>query len=162
MDDDTRRLLDLYPRIFFACHRRHTRDASTGVTLSAHQCSILDHLDLVHPLTLNSLAQHMGVTPATMSIHIDRLEGLGYVARVRDREDARKVQLRLTRKGERIKSAQSVLDPCDVASLLCQLEPEDRRRALDGLALLAQAAGSMMKAKKNKRVDVGAPPKDRS
>ena len=75
------RLLDAYPRIYFACHTRHVRDPQTQRLLSRHQASVLDHLDEVEPTTLMDLARHMGVTPGTMSIAIDRLERKGYVRR---------------------------------------------------------------------------------
>ena len=72
-DVEVRRLLEAYPRIFFACHTRHVRDPETGGELSAHQASILDHLDEVDAMSMTSLAGHMGVTVATMSLAIDRL-----------------------------------------------------------------------------------------
>src|SRR5687768_9728358 len=102
---DVRTLLDAYPRIYFACHRRHVRDPQTHRLLSAHQASILDHLDTVDPTTLGVLAGHMGVTPATMSIAIDRLVRSGYVTRTRSAIDRRRAELRLTESGQRIKSA---------------------------------------------------------
>lgn len=154
MDDPASRLMALYPRIFFACHRRHVRDPKTRVTISAHQGSILDHLDTVHAISLNTLADHMGVTPGTMSIHVDRLEELGYVRRQRDAEDGRKVRLRLTKAGERVKCAQSVLDPEDVAAMLAGLSPREREQALEGLALLAKAAEKLMRSKAQGRREV--------
>ena len=42
-------VLECYPQIYFACHRRHVRDSATRELLSAHQASILDHLDDVEP-----------------------------------------------------------------------------------------------------------------
>ncbi|PYR63562.1 MAG: hypothetical protein DMF91_03070 [Acidobacteria bacterium] len=100
-DIDVRRLLEAYPRIFFACHTRHVRDPETGGELSAHQASILDHLDEVDALSMTSLAEHMGVTVATMSLAIDRLEHRGYVRRDRDPQDGRRVLLRVTKVGAR-------------------------------------------------------------
>jgi DNA-binding MarR family transcriptional regulator len=140
----SRVLMDCYPRIFFACHRRHVRDQVTQELLSAHQASILDHLDEVEPTSMTALAMHMGVTASTMSLSIDRLESRGYVARERDRIDARKVQLRLTRHGVRLKESQSVLDPGVVRSMLKRLTPAKRDKALHGLALLAAAATEEM------------------
>ncbi len=70
-------VMSLYPRIYFACHTRHVRDPQTQRTLSRHQASVLDHLDETDPMTLNALAGHMGVTAATMSITVDRLEKKG-------------------------------------------------------------------------------------
>jgi DNA-binding MarR family transcriptional regulator len=142
---DAQRLLDAYPRIFFACHQRHRRDPKSRRVLSAHQSSILDHLDAVEPMSLNDLAGHMGVTPSTMSLTIDRLERGGYVVRERAKDDRRRLQLRLTEAGERMKEAGSVLDPQRVALLLDQLSADDRRDALRGLQLLAEAAERTMK-----------------
>lgn len=112
--------------------------------LSAHQASILDHLDAVEPMSLNDLAAHMGVTPSTMSLNIDRLERGGYVIRERADDDRRRLQLRLTDAGERMKAAGSVLDPRRVALLLGQLSSNERRDALAGLELLAAAAERTM------------------
>ncbi len=151
LDADTRALLDAYPKIYFACHRRHVRDPKTARVLSAHQASILDHLDTVEPTSLTELAAHMGVTPSTMSIAIDRLERHGYVLRARDPGDGRRVHLRLTEAGARIKQAQSVLDPQRVRWLLRQLSPSERADGLRGLALLARAAGAAMEARARQR-----------
>ena len=139
--------LRLYPQIYFACHRRHVRDAKTRRTLNANQSSILDHLDDVEPTNLHSLARHMGVTASTMSLNIDRLEAAGYVRRERDRRDARRVELRLTESGNRLKQQQSALDPERIGALIKRLKGQDRAKALLGLKLFAQAAAEMMAAK---------------
>jgi DNA-binding MarR family transcriptional regulator len=144
-DRDVRHVLDAYPRIYFACHTRHVRDPQTGAELSAHQASILDHLDEVDPMTMSDLAGHMGVTVATMSLAIDRLEGKGYVVRARDPKDRRRVLLRITAAGLRVREAKSVLDPARVESVLQQLSPADREQALRGLSLLATASDQHMK-----------------
>ena len=85
-----------YPRIFFACHARHVRDPKTRRLLSAHQASILDHLDETQATTLMGLAKHMGVTPSTMSLTIERLVRRGYVLRNRHSGDRRRLELRLS------------------------------------------------------------------
>lgn len=146
MRGDTASLLRDYPKIFFACHRRHLRDEATSRVLSAHQASILDHLDDVAATDLTRLASHMGVTLSTMSLAVDRLTRGGYVLRTRDPKDARRVQLRLTSDGVRIKRAQSVLEPELVERLLDQLSPTERSDALRGLSMLARAADAMRQA----------------
>ena len=135
-----REVMALYPRIYFACHKRHVRDPHSGRLLSRHQASVLDHLDEIDPTTLNDLAGHMGVTAATMSLMVDRLERKGYVGRLRDTADRRRVHLRLTSAGVRIREASSVLDPSRVEALLARLTPIERDDALRGLGLLARAA----------------------
>jgi MarR family transcriptional regulator, organic hydroperoxide resistance regulator len=135
-----REVLTLYPRIYFACHTRHVRDPVSHRLLSRHQASILDHLDELDPTTVNDLARHMGVTPATMSLALDRLERKGYVARLRDNPDRRRVHVRLTAAGVRMREATSVLDPPRVEELLSRLTGDERAAAVRGLALLAAAA----------------------
>lgn len=135
-----RRLMEFYPRIFFACHARHRRDPKSRRRISAHQGSILDHLDAVEPTSVNGLARHMGVTASTMSLSVDRLERLGYLTRARDAGDRRRVHLRLTPAGVRVKEAQSVLEPDRVRGMLAQLSPADRDAGIRGLELLARAA----------------------
>ena len=150
-DQGVQRLLEGYPKIFFACHVRHVRDPETGRELSAHQASILDHLDDKEPTSLNVLAKHMGVTASTMSLSIERLVRSGHVLRERDLVDARRLRLRLTRDGSRIKSMQKVLDPELVHDLLSRLSPEDREAGLRGLELLAAAAEQQVQSKQQQR-----------
>jgi DNA-binding MarR family transcriptional regulator len=136
-----------YPRIYFACHRRHVRDPKSGVQVSANQVSILDHLDADQPTMVGDLADHMGVTSATMSIAVGRLVAQGYVTRVLDPVDRRKVQLRLTNAGVRICAANSVLEPTLVGEMLDELSDRDRRAALRGLALLGRAAAAAQQSR---------------
>lgn len=153
-----RRLLDAYPRIFFACHQRHRRDAASGAQVSAHQGQILDHLDEISGTSLTALAEHMGVTPSTMSLNIDRLEAVGLARRTRDPADARRLLLRLTRAGARVKEAASVLEPAEVRAFLRAMPAADRARGIEGLELLARAASARMAEKSRARAWAGARP----
>jgi len=143
-------VLRFYPKIFLACHTRHVRDEATGQTLSDHQASILDHLDEVEPTSLMVLARHLGVTPSTMSITVDRLVRGGYVSRGRAAGDGRVVALRLTEAGVRIRREKSVLDPALVRSMLSRLTPEELERALNGLGILARAAAEQMESRSSR------------
>jgi len=149
-DHAVRRLLESYPKIFFACHVRHVRDPETRKELSAHQASILDHLDDKEPTNLMTLAQHMGVTASTMSLTVDRLVRSGHVVREKDPADARRVCLRLTPAGLRIKTMEKVLDPELVRDLLARLPAEEREAGLRGLELLAAAAVQQIQSKQIK------------
>ena len=140
-------VMTLYPRIYFACHTRHVRDPQTQRMLSRHQASILDHLDEVEPTTVMDLAAHMGVTAATMSLAVDRLERKGYVVRLKDAKDRRRVHVRLTTAGVRVREASSVLDPQRVAALVARLSDEERTRPIEGLGLLARAAEESFRLK---------------
>ena len=144
-------VMTLYPRIYFACHTRHVRDPQSQRLLSRHQASILDHLDEIEPTTVLELARHMGVTAGTMSIAIDRLERRGYVVRLKDAKDRRRVHVRLTTAGVRVREATSVLDPQRVEALIARLRDDERTRAVEGLALLARAAQEQMHAMEKER-----------
>ena len=146
--DAVRQVMTLYPRIFFACHTRHVRDSRSGQVLSAHQASILDHLDEIEATGLNELARHMGVTASTMCLTVDRIERDGYVVRAKDARDGRRVALRLTRSGARLRDEKTVLDPKRVKAMLAHLDPAERREALRGLEMLAQAADKSIMERK--------------
>ena len=137
-------VLEAYPRIFFACHRRHCRDPKSRRSVSRQQAAIRVHLDELEPMPLNELASHLGVTSGTLSLNIERLVSKGFVRRTRSAGDRRWLELRLTTSGARIKSDQQVLDSDRVASLLAQLNQEEQREAVRGLRLLAEAAARMM------------------
>jgi DNA-binding MarR family transcriptional regulator len=156
MRSDVETVLECYPRIYFACHRRHVRDEHTSAVLSAHQASILDHLDEIEGTSLQELAKHMGVTASTMSLTVDRLERGGYVNRDRSESDKRRVDLRLTAAGVRIKRQKKVLEPVLVSAMLARLDEPRRRVAVRGLELLAEAAGEMIQAGELKRILKGA------
>lgn len=147
IDDAVAILLDYYPKIYFACHTKHVRDTVKNVTLTSHQASILDHLTEDEPRRLYDLATHMGVTPSTMSLLINRLVNLGYVRREKDCLDSRKLNLTLTPAGTKIKRAKSVLDPQRIKAMLQRLSAEEIAAALKGLRLLGYAAEMEMKSK---------------
>ncbi len=149
--DPVRQVMKFYPRIFFACHTRHVRDPKTNKKISAHQASILDHLDEIEPTGLNELVKHMGVTPSTMSLTVDRLARDGYLKRGPDPRDGRRVALRITRAGVKLRDQMTVLDPLLVRAMLLRLSPALRREAVRGLELLARAADEAIAAKTKER-----------
>ncbi|HZY82321.1 MAG TPA: MarR family transcriptional regulator [Cyclobacteriaceae bacterium] len=140
-------LEQFYPRIYLACHTRHVNDPGKDVRLTQNQASILDHLDEEEPVTLQELSLHMGVTPSTMSITINRLVTLGYVQRDKDKGDSRRVRLKLSKEGLKIKKSKSVLDSDRVVSMLKRLTEEELKTALKGLGLLSYAAELEMKSR---------------
>jgi MarR family transcriptional regulator, organic hydroperoxide resistance regulator len=138
----SKEVIRLYPRIYFACHRRHVPDPGSNRVLSSHQVSILDHLDERAVTFTSTLAEHMGVTVSTISLALDRLMRDGFVRRVPDKTDRRRVGVLLTKAGVRIRDSRSVLDPDLVAALVGKLSEDERTHAVRGLALLANAGGA--------------------
>jgi DNA-binding MarR family transcriptional regulator len=137
---DVRLVQIAYPQIYFACHTRHVRRASTATQLSATDSTLLAHLDEDDAVRATALAKHLGLAASTLSAAIARLAALGYVIQRRDSKDGRAVGLLLSTKGAAAMQASSVLDSDLVAKMLVQLSSAEQKRALDGIGLLAKGA----------------------
>jgi DNA-binding MarR family transcriptional regulator len=129
-----------YPQIYLACHKRHIRASSTAYRLSARDSSILVHLSATVTITPTELAAHLSVRGSTLSAAIQRLGRLGYLRRSRTPRDRRNVALTLTPLGAEAMAATSVLDSERVDAVLARLSRNQRKRALEGLELLAEAS----------------------
>jgi DNA-binding MarR family transcriptional regulator len=148
LDLRIRRLLEAYPTIFLACHRRHLRVDEAGKTITEHQASVLDHLHATRPTTLSKLAEHMGVSRSTMSITVARLVHGGYIVSCRDKKDARCVGLTLTQVGGRVKEQNTVLDPELLKEMLRLIPAAEQEGALRGIECLAKYAGILLRQRK--------------
>lgn len=144
MNPDIECVQRCYPQIYLACHMRHLRAASTVYRLSARDSSILVHLHPEESTTPTALAAHLGVRGSTLSAAIRRMEGLGYLRRAPAAHDRRSAALTLTPQGAKAMAATSVLDPERVAVVLSKLNRVEKRRALEGLELLARASRKLM------------------
>jgi DNA-binding MarR family transcriptional regulator len=129
-----------YPQIYLACHKRHIRASSTAYRLSGRDSSILVHLSESVSVTPTELATHLSIRGSTLSAAIQRLESLGYLQRKRIHKDRRSVALTLTAQGAKAMAETSVLDSERVAAVLARLTRSERKRALEGLELLAKAS----------------------
>lgn len=151
LDSRIRRLLDAYPAIFLACHRKHVREDEAGKAITEHQASVLDHLHATRPTTLSKLAEHMGVGRSTMSITVARLVRGGYIASSRDKDDARCVGLTLTPSGVRVKEQNTILDPELVRKMLRSIPAGELETALQGIECMAKYAGVLLRQRKRGR-----------
>lgn len=129
-----------YPQIYLACHVDHVRTKSNRHHLSAHDSTLLAHLDESRATAAGDLARHLGVAASTLSAALARLEQLGHLTRTPARRDRRIIELRLTVQGAEAMADTSVLDRRRVAAVLGELSPREQKRAIAGLALLARAA----------------------
>lgn len=137
-------VLRAIPRIQFVCRPRSGLGHGESVGASPHQGHILSQLDAADPTMVTELAESMGVTPSTMSLNLKRLREAGLVVCERDPDDRRVMNVRLTEAGERARDAVRPLDVDRVDALLQSLWPEDRRRVLEGLTILAEAADALV------------------
>ena len=137
-------VLSALPRVLFACRPRAVPDQADRPGVSPHQAHILSQLDGEDPTMVGELAESLGVTASTMSLNLKRLREAGLVVCERDPDDRRVMNVRLTEAGEQARDAARPLDVDRVDALLEGLWPEDRRRALEGLAILADAADTLL------------------
>ena len=131
-------------RIELACRSRAQSISDTGVSVTERQARVLRCLDGEDPAMVTELAEFVGVTPATMSLSLQRLEREGLVHRSRDPEDRRVVNVRLTELGDLVRESLRPLDPERVAATLGLLSEERRYEALRGLTLLAEACDTLL------------------
>jgi DNA-binding MarR family transcriptional regulator len=141
---DIAAVLHAFDRILRAGRIRHVADPDGGPHVSAHQAGILAYLDEEDPTMVGELADHLGVTASTMSLTLTRLELAGYIRRDRDPADRRVMNVRLTEAGGRVRGASASLDVDRVDGMLRALLPAQRTDALRGLALLADAADTLI------------------
>jgi DNA-binding MarR family transcriptional regulator len=141
MASDLELVLGALTRIHTGCRPR-ALPVAEGATVSPHQARLLGHLDREDPAMVTELAESLGVTPSTMSLTLGRLERAGLVTRQRDPEDRRVMNVRLTDEGERIRETARPFDADNVDAALLRLRPGERREAVRGLALLADAVES--------------------
>lgn len=137
-----------YPQIYLACHVRHIRAASTPHRLSARDSSLLVHLSPTQPTTAGLLAAHMGIGAPALSATIRRLARLGYIRRGKSAQDRRAAALTLTPQGLKAMAATSVLDSTRLARVLSHMTAGERKRALEGLQLLADACSQISRKDK--------------
>lgn len=142
-DRDVRVVQTRYPQIYLACRTRHVPRRSSAVHLSRGDAALMSHLDERSPVSATTLADHLGISPSTLSAAVSRLTKLGYIARARCANDGRVTELRLSSRGAAAMRAGSVLEAPRVKAMLGVLGASDRRRALEGLTLLADAAGAL-------------------
>lgn len=68
---------------------------ATGQDISMADATALQHLAHVGEATPGTLAAFTGLTSGSVTVLLDRLEGAGFVARHRSKDDKRKVLVRL-------------------------------------------------------------------
>ena len=78
---------------------RHLRRETEQLGVTSHQATLLWLVKSRPGLSLRELAHAEGISAPSLSAHVDRLETLGLIRRVRSTDDRRRVGLELTPEG---------------------------------------------------------------
>jgi DNA-binding MarR family transcriptional regulator len=143
LDSAVAAVLAAYPIVLAACRRRRARPPRAARRVSDHLTGLLEHLDLVTPLSIGDLAARARVSPATISLQVDRLVRSRLAHRSRDPRDGRRVLLRLTDEGAIQRTERTLLDPDRVRESLARLPAEQRDALAAGLRALARTAATL-------------------
>jgi DNA-binding MarR family transcriptional regulator len=95
-------------------------------------------LALVGPATTRQLASRLGVTPAAVSLLVDRMVDHGWVERERDEEDRRVVWARLTPMAQSMSEALLRVQRAQVVTFLAEVPEHEREPFVRNLAHFAR------------------------
>jgi DNA-binding MarR family transcriptional regulator len=138
LDETTADVARLYPAVYQRFHVSKHRLPGTDVT--PRMLWILQHLASVGPSTLGELADASGAKKSTTTELVDRLGTKGYVGRMRDGRDARRVFVGLTALGERRATrAPSVLAHDALRAAIARMTADERAALVRGLRALVRA-----------------------
>lgn len=116
------------------------RDRICCHDISVTQCYALESLVQEGPLTQNELASRLYLDKSTVSRVVGALEGKGLLRRVPHAEDARAVQLGVTRKGRQLYQRIAKDIQNQEKQLLADFDPDVRSAMIELIGRLARAA----------------------
>jgi DNA-binding MarR family transcriptional regulator len=117
------------------------RQAISGSAVTPRMLSCLRHLAAAGPLTVGEQASHLGISHATATEVVNRLEAKGLVERMKDDGDQRRVFVWLTERGREQTAAlagRNVEDP--FLRAVAALPAVTRAAIIEGLGALLRAA----------------------
>lgn len=130
--------------LYAAVYRRFqaSRQRIPGSDVTPRMLSLLRFLDVAGPQSVGEQARHLGLSRATATELVDRLESKGLVARIRDGRDRRRVFVSLTEAGRTRASAHPEVLACDdLLRAVEHMSPADRRALVAGMRALLESAG---------------------
>jgi DNA-binding MarR family transcriptional regulator len=143
---DAAETLDAFRRLVRAL-RESSREAEKRAGVSGAQLFVLQQLSHGETLSMTELARRTLTHPSSVSVVVARLFEAGLVARARSEDDARRVDLKLTRKGRTAVNRAPRMFQERLISGVAALPPKQRRALSGGLRALVAALG----------LDAGAP-----
>lgn len=115
---------------------RELRHETEQLGVTARQATLLWLIRRTPGLSLRELAELERISPPALSGHVDRLERVGLVERVRSTSDRRRVGLRLTPAGDRLQRRIRARRTTWLADRLERLSPEELEAVANALPAL--------------------------
>ncbi len=124
--------------LFYKILRIQERDVAvaTNSRLSRTEMHVLEIVEDMPNVTLTQIAEKLGITKATASVTVARLENKGYLEKVRMDADKRKSMLRLTETGLFCYDKHKQFHDSMVQSLLQEFRIEDYPNVIKSLEAL--------------------------
>lgn len=108
-----------------------------GITLS--QCHSIIEIGRSGSLSVNQLAERLGIDKSTVSRIAEKLVTEGYILRQESRRDRRYVSLCLTEQGQTFYEEIDQRMNTYFAHIMAKIEPSQRKIVLQGLTILCSA-----------------------
>lgn len=121
-----------------------------GVTLS--QCHTLDLLLRKGDLIMNELSRQMGLAKSTVTRIVNNMVRGGWIKRVKDREDQRLVNVRLTRKGRGMGEKLGVSSQDYVQRILKHIPREEISQVVESLRWIVNSVEKEIRGEKDHRI----------
>lgn len=138
--EDAAETLDAFRRLVRAL-RESSREAEKRAGMSGAQLFVLQQLRHGETLSMTELARRTLTHPSSVSVVVSRLSAAGMVTRARSEDDARRVDLKLTRKGRaRVDRAPRMFQERLIAGV-ASLPAKQRGGLSGGLRALVGALG---------------------
>lgn len=109
--------------------------------ISLVQCHIMYEIAKQPGISLNDLADRLGLDNSTMSRHIKTSVNQGYVLNTLSQDDRRFLTLSLTEKGEEIERGFSELMAKYLEELFAQIPEEKKLQVIESIEILANVLG---------------------
>ncbi len=120
---------------------RELRKETEQLGITARQATLLWLVKRRPGLSLAALAAEEGISPPAMSGHVDRLERVGLIERVRSSTDRRRVGLRLTDDGVKLMRSVRARRTTWLADRLAALDSTELDAIAAALPALSQLLG---------------------
>jgi MarR family transcriptional regulator, lower aerobic nicotinate degradation pathway regulator len=137
---DAAETLDAFRRLVRAL-RESSREAEKRAGISGAQLFVLQQLRHGETLSMTELARRTLTHPSSVSVVVARLTKAGLVTRARSEADARRVDLKLTRKGRTAVDRAPRMFQERLISGVARLPPKQRSGLSGGLRALVEVLG---------------------